>query len=327
MFSPRRPRTSRSDAPTHGSPAARVRASGAGLRDIFSLSMKTRCLPLFLIAVATSAFAAERAVDPTFLYRQIADVKPQKVALSSATARYKPLFGEGDSNSGIVKSVSRFGELTVAAGGESKVVSFPREEHILVILEGEGSVGYDGAKHPARQHDYFYLPPGVMFGVSGGTATGVRAIVMGFKIPNGIELVVPPQLLRANIDDVPKQVVGNHPPSTLYRLLMGDTKSTRDKVAAGHVMKSLFVMEFTPGGTNFPHHHEREEEIYLLLDGEGEMVAGSGMDGIEGRYPAKPGDAYFYRLNATVGFYNSSAQGAKPARILAVRSSFPRAAR
>lgn len=278
---------------------------------------------LILLSAVAPSFAEDRAVDPTFLYRQIAEVKPRDAALTSATARYKPLFGEGDSNSAIVKGVSRFGDLTVDAGGASKVVSFPREEHIFVVLEGEGSLDYAGTKHPARKHDFFYLPPGVKFGVQGGAAGRMRGIVMGFKVPVGTELVIPPQLLRANIDDVPKQVVGNHPPSTLYRLLMGDTKSTRDKVAAGHVMKSLFIMEFTPGGTNFPHHHEREEEIYLLLDGEGEMVAGSGTNGIEGRYPAKPGDAYFYRVNATVGFYNSSAVSTKPARILAVRSTFP----
>ena len=83
------------------------------------------------------------------------------------------------------------------------------------------------------------------------------------------------------------------------------------------------MMEIAPGGTNFPHHHEREEEIYLLLDGTGDMVAGGGMDGGEGRHPAKPGDAYFIRLNGTVGFYNSNATGAPNAHILAVRSLFP----
>ena len=129
--------------------------------------------------------------------------------------------------------------------------------------------------------------------------------------------------LIANTDDVKRQTVGGHPPSTLYQLMIGDVHSTRDKIAAAHVLTSLFIMEITPGGTNLRHHHEREEEIYLLLDGTGDMVAGGGMDGIEGRRPAKPGDAYFIRLNATVGFYNSDAPGAKTARILAVRSLFP----
>jgi mannose-6-phosphate isomerase-like protein (cupin superfamily) len=78
-------------------------------------------------------------------------------------------------------------------------------------------------------------------------------------------------------------------------------------------------MNFAPGGANFPHHHETAEEIYLVLDGEGVMVAGSGVDGIAGRYPAKAGDAYYFRPNCTVGFYNQNKPAAK-ARILAVRS-------
>jgi uncharacterized RmlC-like cupin family protein len=145
---------------------------------------------------------------------------------------------------------------------------------------------------------------------------------MGFKIPSSTTVTVPAKLQMANIDEVKKQTVGSHPPSVLYQLLLGDRKSTRDRIAAGHVVTSLFIMEFAPGGTNFPHHHETEEEIYLVLDGHGEMVAGGGIDGIEGRHPARVGDAYFFRLNCTVGFYNSNEAGAK-ARILAVRSLFP----
>jgi uncharacterized cupin superfamily protein len=101
---------------------------------------------------------------------------------------------------------------------------------------------------------------------------------------------------------------------------MGDVNSKRDRIAAGRVLTSLFVMDIAPGGTNFPHHHEREEEIYLVLEGRGEMVAGGGISGIEGRHRAKAGDAYFFRLNCTVGYY--SAPGVK-SRILAVRSWFP----
>ena len=81
-------------------------------------------------------------------------------------------------------------------------------------------------------------------------------------------------------------------------------------------------MEFEPGGTNFPHHHDSAEEIYLVLDGSGDMVAGGGMDGVEGRHPARAGDAYFFRLNCTVGFY-ASKDSAPKARILAVRSRYP----
>jgi uncharacterized cupin superfamily protein len=105
--------------------------------------------------------------------------------------------------------------------------------------------------------------------------------------------------------------------------MMGKTDSQRDKLAAARVLSSLFVMEFAPGGTNWPHHHDREEEIYLVLEGEGEMVAGSGLDGIEGRRPARAGDAYFFRLNCTVGFYSKTGASQPKARILAARSSYP----
>ena len=53
------------------------------------------------------------------------------------------------------------------------------------------------------------------------------------------------------------------------------------------------------------------------------MVAGSGQNGLEACYPAKPGDAYYFRENCTVGFYNNTAGSA---HILAVRSVFPKEA-
>jgi mannose-6-phosphate isomerase-like protein (cupin superfamily) len=65
-----------------------------------------------------------------------------------------------------------------------------------------------------------------------------------------------------------------------------------------------------------------EEEIYYVLRGHGDMVAGGGADGNEGRYPAKEGDAFFLRLNTTVGFYSGSTGGDHDL-ILAVRSRFP----
>jgi hypothetical protein len=46
------------------------------------------------------------------------------------------------------------------------------------------------------------------------------------------------------------------------------------------------------------------------------------VDGIEGRIPAKAGDAYYFRPNCTVGFYNQNKPGTK-AYILAVRSRIP----
>ncbi len=53
------------------------------------------------------------------------------------------------------------------------------------------------------------------------------------------------------------------------------------------------------------------------------MVAGGGANGDEGRYPAREGDAFFIRLNATVGFYSGSREGEPHDLVLAVRSRFP----
>jgi oxalate decarboxylase/phosphoglucose isomerase-like protein (cupin superfamily) len=79
-------------------------------------------------------------------------------------------------------------------------------------------------------------------------------------------------------------------------------------------------MDFAPGGTNIPHRHANEEEVYFVLNGEGEMVAGETTDGKEMRYPAKEGDAYFFAPNTLIGFYSNTKEGEKHARILAVRS-------
>gem|GEM_PF-483905 len=271
--------------------------------------------------------AETRKVDPTWLRRRLPELSARPAEFTTASCQYKPIFGAGDPDARICRSVSRFGELVVQAGGASAPVSFAREEHAWVVLEGGGLLHYDGREQPVRAGDFFYLAPGVRHWLENDGKSACRVIVMGFRVPAGADMKPPEKLPLANIEEVPKQVVGSHPPSTLYQLLMGDRRSTRDRIAAGITLTSLFIMEFDPGGTNFPHHHEREEEIYLVLDGHGEMVAGGGMDGIEGRHPARAGDAYFFRLNCTVGFYAGNQAGEPKSRILAVRSLFPFAVR
>jgi oxalate decarboxylase/phosphoglucose isomerase-like protein (cupin superfamily) len=104
---------------------------------------------------------------------------------------------------------------------------------------------------------------------------------------------------------------------------MGTTGSTRDKLAASCQVSSLFVMDFAPGGTNIAHRHEDEEEIYFVLRGEGEMVAGETSEGKELRHPAKMGDAYFFSPNTLIGFYSENSEGEEHSRILAVRFAYP----
>lgn len=271
------------------------------------------------LILSSPAAAQDFHVDPTFLHRHLPDIRVGKAGFSSATAAYKPIFGEGDANSGILKGVSRFGELTVSAGGNSARVQHDREENVIVIREGEGSIVYGGQVNPVKADDFVYIPPGMEFAFQGG-GKPLKAIITGFLIPDGVKIQTPEKMPVANISEVNLTEVAGHPNSARYRLLMGDTTSKRDRLAVAHTMVSLYILELAPGGTNAPHHHELQEEIYLLLDGTGQMVAGSGMNGIEGKYPAKPGDAYFYRANATVGFYNAKD---KPARILALRNAAP----
>lgn len=282
---------------------------------------------LLTIPAAALLAQAQRSVAPTWLYRYVPDVPEVQSDISSPKAHYKAVFGAGASGPNILRGVARYGELTVDAGGESATVSYPAEEQVYYITEGSGAVTYDAEKHPIRKGDFMFFPPDVKHSVSNDSGAPLRLIIMGWRIPPGTQIQRPAKFQIANIENVKKQVVGGHPPSTLFQLMVGDVKSTRDVISAGHVVTSVFIMEFDAGGTNFPHAHDNEEEIYLLLDGKGQMVAGGGMDGVEGKHPAKPGDAYAYRLNCTVGFYNDPTPGVPKAHILAARSLYPRGRR
>ncbi len=278
---------------------------------------------VMLLAVSFCLQAQERAVDPTFLHRFVPELKERSTDITTPTCHYTPIFGEGDPDARVLRGIARFGEALVDVGGTSGIVEYGAEEQVYIIMEGEGALLYGNEKIPVRRNDFMYLPPGVRHGVVASSMKACRLILMGFKIPAGMPTPAPSRLLLANIDDVKKEVVAGHPATTLYQLLMGDVRSKRDRLAAAHILASLFIMEFEAGGTNTPHHHEREEEIYLVLNGHGDMVAGGGMDGLEGRHPAMAGDAYFCRLNCTVGFYAGNKPGEERARILGVRSFFP----
>jgi len=281
--------------------------------------------PLFLLLLMTSAYVAaqDRTVDPTWLRRYVPQLNDSKVSMSSATCHFKPIFGEGDKDTRILRSVSRFGEVTVEARGSCEGVPYDREEEIYFVLQGTGSLRYADGDNPLRANDFTYLAPGVKHGLANNSDQPLRVLVMGFRIPSRVALSPAPQHPRiVGMDDVKEEPVQGHPTSVLYKLLLGPRNGKRDAIDDAYVVTSLFWMDFAAGGTNFPHHHETAEEIYLVVDGEGEMVAGSGTDGIEARFPAKAGDAYYFRPNCTVGFYNQNKAGAK-AHILAVRSVIP----
>jgi mannose-6-phosphate isomerase-like protein (cupin superfamily) len=147
-------------------------------------------------------------------------------------------------------------------------------------------------------------------------------VVTTVRIPQDTPLSPPAELAVANLAELKEETVEGHPDSVLYKLLIGPRTGKRDRINATYTVADFFLMDFAPGGTNTPHHHEVAEEIYLVLDGEGQMAAGGGMDGVAGLHHAKAGDAYYFRPNCTVGFYNQKTSAAK-AHILAVRVFVP----
>ncbi len=265
------------------------------------------------------------AADPFFLRRALSDIQPQRddLTVNAKAASYKPVFGVGDKDADKLQGVARYGELTVSPGGASAVVSYPAEEQIYYVLEGSGTLLYDNQKVPVKQDDFMYLPINVKHGIANSTSAPVRLIVMGYKIPAGKQVAPTPKLMLATSTDVPLQVLGGHGPTTQFKLLMGTTESTRDRLSAASEMSSLFIMEFSPGGTNIPHNHAREEEIYLLMRGSGEQVAGKSADGQDARHPVKQGDVFFYGPGTRVGYYSGAKEGQPHDLILAVRSSLP----
>jgi mannose-6-phosphate isomerase-like protein (cupin superfamily) len=281
---------------------------------------------LVMLLLATTNYAQERKVDPTWLHRYVPKVNETANSMSSPSCHYRPIFGEGDSEAGLMQSVARFAELTVDPNGSCQAVLLDREEDLYFVLQGSSVLQFGNEKLPMRTNDFTYLPPGAKHLITNSGQEPSQVLVMGFKVPAGMAInQQPAQPKIVNLEAVKEETVSGHPSSVLYKLLIGSHGATRDAIDEAYIATSFFLMDFAPGGTNFPHHHEAAEEIYLVIDGEGDMVAGSGMDGVEGRFPAKAGDAYYFRPNCTVGFYNQNKPGAK-AHILAVRSkvSLPR---
>ena len=145
--------------------------------------------------------AAERTVDPTFLHRYLPDVSEQKADMSTSTCHYKPLFGAGDAQAKVPRSVARFGEITVDPGGHCEAVAYPAEEQAIVILDGTGALDAAGQNLALRMHDFLYLPPGVRHAMA--SDSGVRLILMGFKIPGRPSRRAAHETWHvANLDDV-----------------------------------------------------------------------------------------------------------------------------
>ncbi|HKV80464.1 MAG TPA: hypothetical protein VJP02_20105, partial [Candidatus Sulfotelmatobacter sp.] len=68
--------------------------------------------------------AQDRTVDPTWLHRFVPQVSETKIDLSSSTCHYKAIFGAGDADNRILRSVSHFGEVTLESQGNCQSVVY-----------------------------------------------------------------------------------------------------------------------------------------------------------------------------------------------------------
>lgn len=281
------------------------------------------CTLCVLLAAGPSASAADRF----FLKRTVSEVKEQAVDIGTETAHYRPLFGWGDPNVEDVNAIACFGELTVDPSGESKTVSYDKQEQIYYVLEGAGTLIYGDETAPVKKNDFMYLPVGVKHGIANTSQEPVRVLIMGYKIPEGVTVQPTEKLQMANADEVELQILRQHGPTTQFKLLMGTTFSRRDRLSAARQVNSLFIMDFDTNGTNIPHSHPREEEIYYVLKGHGDMVAGADEEGNEIRHPAKAGDAFYFPPGILIGFYSTNTDEEGHAQIIAIRSSLPSSGR
>jgi mannose-6-phosphate isomerase-like protein (cupin superfamily) len=281
--------------------------------------MKSFRLSVFTIILLSGTICAESQ----YLKHSLASLNEAPMELTTSSVHYFPMFGIGSDSSGIIKGLSSYGNLIIDPSGESKYVKYPDEELVVCVLDGAGILNCAKDKLPVSMNDFFYIPAGTKFSLSNPRERKLSVIVMIFRIIPGDSVKPSPKLMIANADEVKFQVLGAHGPTTTFQLLLGTTESTRDRLAAACQVTSLFVMDFAAKGTNIPHRHDDEEEIYLVLRGSGDIVAGETPDGKEFRHPSVKGDAYFFSPKTLIGFYSGNTECEEHARILAVRFKYP----
>jgi mannose-6-phosphate isomerase-like protein (cupin superfamily) len=279
--------------------------------------MGRRKIRVLIITFLTVLYCYDAGAQ--YFKRSLSSVPEVKTAVSTTTAHYMAVFGEGDKDSEMVKGISRYGELRIDGGGKSNIVKYSDEEQVLFVLKGTGMLQYEKENIPVSANDFIFIPRGVKFGFSNPRDKELSVIMMGFRLSPDTCKFMPSGVMIANCDEVKFQTLPSHGPTTTFQLLLGTYESTRDRLAAACQVTSLFIMDFASGGTNNPHNHATEEEIYLILRGNGDIVAGKNEDGSEMRHPSAEGDIYFFSPKTLIGFYSGNRENEEHARILAVR--------
>lgn len=258
-----------------------------------------------------------------YLHRSLSSVREVHNEFTTSGAYYKPVFGAGDDSSSIIRGASRYGYLVVEPGGRSNIVRYEGEEQVLFVHEGTGILIHGSENIPVSKNDFIYIPEGEKFGFSNPREQSLAVIVMGFRLEDSSCNKLKTGMKLANTDQIKFQVLTGHGPTTRFQLMLGTTESKRDRLAAACMVTSMFIMDFAAGGTNNPHRHRDEEEIYLILKGRGDMVAGETGEGGELRHFSEEGDIYFFAPNTLIGFYSGNQPEEEHAQILAIRFKYP----
>lgn len=262
------------------------------------------------------------SAESQYLKRSLDQSVDHSSVLASSTARYRTILGDGEQDSEIIKGLSGYGNLLVDPGGKTKTAKYRDEELVLFVLEGTGMFNYEKKEIPVSSNDFIYIPQGTGFDFLNPRETTLSVLVMRFPL-NEDNCSNSDEPVMANTEEVKFQTLPSHGPTTTFQLLLGAADSKRDRLAAACKVTSLFIMDFASGGTNNPHRHNDEEEVYLVLRGSGDIVAGENDDKTELRHPANSGDIYFYSPKTLIGFYSGNKPEEEHARILAVRFRYP----
>lgn len=255
-----------------------------------------------------------------YLEKSVSSISEETSEISNSSTHYKSIFSIEDDE---VNAIERFAHVAIDPKGKTKSIDFKGLEYVYYVLEGTGTLQYDKEEVPISKDDFFYVPQDKKHAFENAREDTLNILMMAFRIPEDSE-GGSKEVQIANTGKVQFQEMADHGATSRYKLLMGRTNSRRDRIAAASQMTSLFIIDFFPLGTNIPHTHPREEEIYFILDGKGKMVAGQDPEGHDLYHPAKPGDAFFVGKDTSVGFYSENGEGEEHAKVLAVRFFLPR---
>ncbi len=114
---------------------------------------------------------------------------------------------------------------------------------------------------------------------------------------------------KVNLNGVEKPFNEMHGEKVLYQIVWRSTP----KAGMLRSFKGVARLTVPPGETNLMHKHAKEEQIYIVLGGSGEIRLG------EEREPAVPGDVIYLPANVPHGFFT----GSRPAVVLNIGAGVP----